>query len=107
MVNVSILSLVSTSLVLTSTQENTMLSIEDGHFAVSITVIVPTGNGFHPSTQGKSMKRFHAFITAATGLILNIVHILTQACTFCIFAHQTPISSFTTAICHHSQILYS
>jgi hypothetical protein len=45
--DISILFLVSSSLVSTSTRENTMLSVDDGHFIVSIAVIASIGNGFH------------------------------------------------------------
>ena len=72
----------------TSTRENTMLSVDDGHIAISIAAIAPIGNGFHWSTQGKSMKRFHAFVSSATGSIMNFFHILTRAHTFSIFAWQ-------------------
>ena len=65
-----------------------MLSIDDGHIAISIAAIAPIGNSFHWSTQGKSMKWFHAFVTSATGSIMNFFRILTRAHTFSIFAWQ-------------------
>jgi hypothetical protein len=45
--DVSILVFVFSFFVSTSTRENTMLSIDDGHIAISIAAIAPIGNGFH------------------------------------------------------------
>jgi hypothetical protein len=43
----SILVFVFSFFVATSTRENTMLSIDNGHIAISIAAIAPIGNGFH------------------------------------------------------------
>jgi hypothetical protein len=44
--DVSILVFVFSFFVLTSTRENTMLSINDGHIAISIAAITPRRHGF-------------------------------------------------------------